>query len=60
MSKANAIFTLNGIDLKIQCKTDEKMKDICLKYASKIKTNINSLIFLYGGNQINKEFRLNE
>ena len=60
MSKANAIFTLNGIDLKIQCKTDEKMKDICLKYASKIKTNINSLIFLYGGNQINKEFRFNE
>jgi len=36
---------------------NEKMKDICQKYVNKIDKNINSLIFLYGGNQLN--FNLN-
>ena len=31
------------------------MKDICLKYCTKINTHINSLLFLYGGNQLNME-----
>ena len=53
MSKANVIFNLEGIDLIVQCTTDDKMKDICQKYATKIETNINSLMFLYGGNQLN-------
>ena len=29
------------------------MKDICQKYANKIQRNINSLVFLYGGSQLN-------
>ena len=33
------------------------MKDICQKYANKIQKNINSLVFLYGGNQINFQLR---
>jgi len=31
------------------------MKDICLRYSTKLGKNINQLIFLYGGNQINFE-----
>ena len=48
MSQAKVIFTFEGIEVTIQCSTDESMKDICQKYSNKIKKNINSLIFLYG------------
>ena len=57
MSEAKVVFTLKDVELSIQCSTWDKMKDICQKYATKIGTNINSLIFLYGGNQLN--FNLN-
>jgi hypothetical protein len=57
MSEAKVAFTLKDVELSIQCSTWDKMKDICQKYATKIGTNINSLIFLYGGNQLN--FNLN-
>ena len=53
MLGANVIFSLDGIDLPIQCNQNDTMKDICQKYTNKIKKNINSLIFLYGGNQLN-------
>ena len=36
------------------------MKDICLQFATKIKVNINLLIFLYGGNQMNLELTFKE
>jgi len=29
-----------------------KKKDICLRFANKVQKNINSLLFLYGGNQL--------
>ena len=52
MSKV--IFTFEGIDSIIQCTKKELMKDICQKFANKIKEqNMNSLIFLYGGNLLN-------
>ena len=60
MSNANAIFTLNGVDFKMQCRTDEKMKDICLKYASKIGTDIHFLLFLYGGSILNYESKFKD
>ena len=53
MIGANVIFTLDGLSLSIQCNENDVMKDICQKYANKIKRNINSLVFLYGGNQLN-------
>ena len=53
MSNANVVFTLDGIDVTIQCKQTEKMRDICQRYATKIETNLNSLLFLYGGNKMN-------
>ena len=53
---AKVIFTYNGYETIIQCLKEDKMRDICNKYASKINLNINSLLFIYGGNQINLEF----
>ena len=49
MSEAKIIFNLDGIDITIQCSTEDKIKHICQKYVTKIGSNINSLIFLYGG-----------
>ena len=60
MSEAKVIFTLDGINLTIQCTPEDKIKDICNKYATKIDDNINSLIFLYGGNQMNMELSFKE
>ena len=53
MLEANVIFTLDGVDVNIQCSKEDKMKDICQKFADKVQKNINSLLFLYGGNQLN-------
>ena len=47
MSEATAIFTLDCIDIKIQCKKDEKMKDICQRFATKSQINLDSSVFLY-------------
>ena len=60
MSNAKVIFTLDGIDLTIQCSTEDKMRDICQKYSSKVKIHTNLLIFLFGGNQLNMELKFNQ
>ena len=60
MGGINVIFTLDGRDLTIQCTKDDKMGDICQKYANKIEKKLNSLIFIYGGNQLNFNLRLEE
>ena len=60
MSEANILFTLDGNELIIQCSKEDKMKDICQKYATKVNENINSLLFLYGGNIINFELRFKD
>ena len=57
---AEVIFVYKENKIKIQCLEEEKIKNICNKYASKIKKNINSLYFLYGGNQINFELTFKE
>ena len=53
MIEANVIFTLDGENLTVQCSENDIMKDICQKYANKIQRDLNSLVFLYGGNQLN-------
>ena len=60
MEQAKVIFTLDGVDLAIQCQNKDKMKDICQKYATKINQDINSFLFLYGGNQLNFQLCFNE
>jgi len=57
---ASVIFNLDGKEVTIQCSRDEKMKDICNKFATKAMINIDSLLFVYGGNQINFELTFND
>ena len=57
---AKVIFIFEGIEVIIQCIKDEKMKDICQKYVNKIKRNINSFVFLFGGNQLNFQLRFKD
>ena len=60
LEEANIIFNFEGIDVTIQCSKNEKMKDICQKYVKRIDKNINSFIFLYGGNQLNFNSNFNQ
>ena len=60
MSDAKVIFTLDGENMIILCSNQDKMEDICKKYSSKIEININSLIFLYGGNKLNLNLTFQE
>ena len=53
MSKASVIFNFQGTDILIQCLKEDKIKDICQKFATKIKRDLDSFIFLYGGNNLN-------
>ena len=57
MSEVKIIFSLDGIDSIIQCTKEEKIKDICLKYATKLDKKLDSLLFLHQGKQI--DFDLN-
>jgi len=48
----NAIFIFKGINTVIQCNKEDKMKDICFKFANKIGIDINLIYFLYNGMQL--------
>ena len=42
-------FNYNGIKTIIQCKSNEKMKNICQHFANKIQINKNEIYFSYDG-----------
>ena len=50
---AEAKFTFEGHDIIIQCNKNQKMRDICTNLSTKINVGLNSLVFLYGGGQLN-------
>ena len=50
---AEARFTFEGQDIIIQCTKNQKMRDICTNLSTKINVGLNSLVFLYGGGQLN-------
>ena len=60
MSETKVIFIFEGVELTIQCTPEDKIRDICQKLSFKIETNINSLIFLYGGEPMNMDLRFKE
>ena len=60
MTKASVIFNFQGIDILIQCSQEEKMKDICQKFATIIERNVNSLVFIYGGSNLNFQLSFKE
>jgi hypothetical protein len=54
------IFNYEGVYTTVACEENEKMKEICKKYGNKVLIDINNLYFLYNGNKINIELKLNE
>ena len=58
MSEVNFIY--NGINTLILCSKEETMREICSKYVIKIRKNLDNLIFLYGGRNLNLELKLNQ
>ena len=57
---AEIIFIYEGINIKVQCNKNQKMKEIFTKFCGKIEKNINSLIFIYGGSILDLDKTLNE
>ena len=53
MSKLNAVFTFEGTDVTIECLKEEKMRDICQRYAKKIEYDISKLSFMYEDKELN-------
>ena len=45
MQGPKVIFTLDGVNLPIQCNKNDVMKDICQKYTNKVNKNINKHVF---------------
>ena len=60
MSQAKVIFSLEGTEIIIECSNEKKMRDIRERYATKIETNLESLLFLYGENPVNFELIFEE
>ena len=60
MSEAKVVFNFEGVLSTIQCTPEDKIRDICQKYSAKIETNINSLLFLYGGIKLNMDLKFKE
>ena len=54
------LFIYKGEQIIIQCNIEDKMKDIINKFKSKIKEEDNNLNYIYNGEKINKELKLNQ
>ena len=42
-------FNFSGVKTLIQCKSNEKIKNICQNFANKIQIDLNNLYFSYDG-----------
>ena len=60
MAEVNILFNFDGAIVIIQGLKNDKMRDICKKFENKIGINMNSLIFLYNGDQLNLDLSFNE
>ena len=56
----NAEFIYEGQSTIIQSKSEDKMKDLFLKFATKAEVDQNKLYFIYGGKVINKDSPLSQ
>ena len=60
IEELKVIFLYNGNTIIIQCRREEKMKDIANRFKTKIGLNSNNLIFLCNGTILNLEHTFNE
>ena len=56
----NVSFIYEGVETTYNCKSNEKIKDIFQIYASRENLDVNKLIFLYNGIDINREKNVEE
>ena len=54
------IFIFNEQQSTLECKPEEKIKEIFKKYALKESKNIDSLYFSFNGNKINQELTITQ
>ena len=57
---AEVTFIYEGVSTTIMCYIDEKIRNICNNFCEKTNTEINSLVFLFGGGILNIEKNFNE
>ena len=50
---AEIIFNFKSREIKIQCNINDKMKEICDNFSTKIEKDINCLNFFYNSEKIN-------
>ena len=58
MTEVKIIFSYNGQNETLKCQKNEYMIDIYKKYAMKIQIDLKDLYFLYNGDMINPEVKL--
>ena len=56
----NVIFLFNEEKAVMQCEKENKLKDICKNFVSKMGGNMNNLYFIYNGNPVNLELTYDE
>ena len=56
----NIEFLYNGNKTIIQCNLNDKLENICQKFATKVQVNLNELLFLYKGDKLNFDLKLNK
>ena len=54
----NVVFIFNSIKTTIQCYNEDKMKNICNKFAFKANLLLDNIYFIYDGMQLNLELTL--
>ena len=57
---AEITFVYNGAVTTLQCKINDKLRNICEKFCIKVQTDINKLIFIYGGDILELELAINQ
>ena len=55
---SEVIFSYNGNKTLIQSDKNENMKDIWIKFSTKLNIDINKIYFLYNGDRLNEELKL--
>jgi len=56
----NVTFIFKGENIIIQCNNNDKMKDICNKFITKVNIDINSVYFLFNVEKLNLDSSLKE
>ena len=60
MAEVNVIFLYEGKNIEIQAKREQYMKDIFSSLNNKVSKEVNDLIFLYNGQIINENLKLEQ